>query len=62
MRFCDNAIKTKELNKRINSRYRRCFWTWPWGHCYCEWTDRSQVVRRCYHCGKAECDEGLYGK
>lgn len=42
------TIVTEEKAKR--ARERRCFWTWPFGHCYHE----TRGVSKCCECGKVE--------
>lgn len=49
----ENAKKAEQRER--DRRYRRCFWTWPWGHKWNREAVYPQLGRatwRCVGCGK----------
>lgn len=53
MKTCKPKIETKtkikKLHKEQKRKERKCFWSWPWGHCF-----HSQADGLFFCCG---CDK-----
>lgn len=52
MRSCNVIAKVSLIEKAHKSVIRKCFWSWPWGHCYHAQLNKTEEV--CCYCAKVK--------